>query len=193
MHLTTSLHETLLIPLGQVDQVAGLFRLRELKMGEVWLQQAEGPALLGWVVSGYCRIHADVVLGQEVKEVTQWIATPHYFVVDAAAFFGQQAPRWTVTALTEVVLYELDQQGYQSLQQMVPDWPRYESQFLIRCFQTIENRVFDLLALPAYERFVRFMSIFGFLVNEVPHKYLASMLGMTPETFSRVRRQFAMQ
>lgn len=169
---------------------ASLFKRRLLVAGELW-QSRSGEALLGWVLSGYCRIHSEVAVGQEVREVTQWIATPNYFVVDAAHFFGRLEPRWSFTALMPVELYELDQQGYQELRVRIPNWPRYESQFLIGCFQTIENRVFDLLALPSAERFTRFMEQLGFLVNEVPHKYLASMLGMTPETFSRMRRVYA--
>jgi CRP-like cAMP-binding protein len=53
----------------------------------------------------------------------------------------------------------------------------------------LENRVFDFISLTAEERYKKLFDTNRELFNQVPLQYLASMLGMTPETFSRIRRK----
>ncbi len=52
---------------------------------------------------------------------------------------------------------------------------------------TLEDRVFNLLSLSASQRFERLMEVAPGIFNEVPLHYLASMMGMSPETLSRLR------
>jgi CRP-like cAMP-binding protein len=53
----------------------------------------------------------------------------------------------------------------------------------------MESRVFDLISKPAEERYQQLFDQNRELFNQVPLQYLASMLGMTPETFSRIRKK----
>lgn len=53
----------------------------------------------------------------------------------------------------------------------------------------MENRVADLISLTAEERYKRLFEQNPEMLNLVPLQYLASMLGMTPETFSRIRKR----
>jgi CRP-like cAMP-binding protein len=52
----------------------------------------------------------------------------------------------------------------------------------------LEDRVFGHLSLSAEERYLQFFNQNKELFNQVPLQYIASMLGMTPETFSRIRK-----
>jgi CRP/FNR family transcriptional regulator, anaerobic regulatory protein len=51
----------------------------------------------------------------------------------------------------------------------------------------MEDRIFSLLSLSAEERYNLLFTQNAELFNQVPLHYLASMLGMTAETFSRIR------
>ena len=55
----------------------------------------------------------------------------------------------------------------------------------------MESRVFDLISLSAEERYKRLFDQNRELLNQVPLQYIASMLGMTPETFSRIRKKLS--
>jgi hypothetical protein len=70
---------------------------------------------------------------------------------------------------------------------VVPAWPEIEKQFIAGCFITLEDRVFNHLSLSAEERYDQLFAFNQDLFRHVPQQYLASMLGMTPETFSRIR------
>jgi hypothetical protein len=62
-----------------------------------------------------------------------------------------------------------------------------EKQFITSCFVAIEDRIFQHLSLSAEERYDELFEQNKELFNHVPLQYIASMLGMTPETFSRIR------
>lgn len=53
------------------------------------------------------------------------------------------------------------------------------------------KRESELLSLSAAERFESFQRRSPRILDQIPQRYLASYLNMTPETFSRLRKKFA--
>jgi hypothetical protein len=71
---------------------------------------------------------------------------------------------------------------------LIPEWHRLEKLFIAKCFTMLEDRIFRHLSMSAEERYQFFFHHDKELLNQVPLQYIASMLGMTPETFSRIRK-----
>ena len=61
---------------------------------------------------------------------------------------------------------------------------------LTRCFRFMENRIFALLSMSGEARYQHLLDRNPDIFNEVPLKYLASMMGMTPESLSRIRKEY---
>jgi CRP-like cAMP-binding protein len=140
---------------------------------------------LSFVKSGYLRMYKPT----EKKEVTQWISSPNEFATDLGTLMFDQPARWNIQAITDCELYTLPFSAYREIQNEIPEWPQIEKLFLAKCFMTIEDRVFTFLSMTAEERYHFLLQFNPDLFLKVPHQYLASMLGMTPETFSRVRKK----
>jgi len=105
------------------------------------------------------------------------------------SFNFKQRARWNIQALTDCKLYTIDKENYALLNSIVPNWVEMEKQFLASCFVTLEDRVFNHLSLNAEERYDKLFEHNKELFNQVPLQYIASMLGMSPETFSRIRKK----
>ena len=71
----------------------------------------------------------------------------------------------------------------------IPTWNDIDRRFLAKCFAMMEDRIFGFISLTAEERYQKFFRENRELLRDVPLQYLASMLGMTPETFSRGRKK----
>ncbi|WGH75462.1 Crp/Fnr family transcriptional regulator [Tenacibaculum tangerinum] len=140
---------------------------------------------LSLVKSGLLRIYTF----SDGKEITQWISTPNYFVTEISSFFFNQPNRWNIQALTDVKLLTLTKESYTQLCKDFPKWNDIEKQFIAKCFAMLENRVFSHLSMTAEERYQLFFEQNKVLFNEVPLQYIASILGMTPETLSRIRKR----
>lgn len=170
-----------------LGKISPFFKPFSLKKGEFFLKAGRYSDRLGFVESGIIREFLDI----DNKEVTKWISTKGYFAVDLHSFFFHQPARWNIQALSDCELLVIHANDYQRIHEFVPRWPELEKLFIAKCFAVLEDRVVQHLSLSAEERFVRLFSFNKELFNQVPLQYLASMLGMTPETLSRLRKKTA--
>ncbi|MBB5644814.1 Crp/Fnr family transcriptional regulator [Pedobacter cryoconitis] len=186
----TALEKHIIAYFGKVEgddlkKISSLFKPSTLKKGDYFLSAGKSADKLSFVQSGLLRIFAVT----PEKEVTQWISTKGYFITDLAGFIFDVPARWNIQALTEVVLYTISRADYNRIGKIVPKWRELEKLFITRCFTTLEDRVFAHLSMTAEERYNLFFEQNKELFNQVPLQYIASMLGMTPETFSRIRKK----
>lgn len=165
--------------------IVSLFKLTPIKKGEFLLKSGKCCNKLSFVQSGLLRMF----ITTDNKEVTQWISTKGYFSTDLSSFVFETPSRWTIQALVDTELYTITKDDYKKIGDLVPKWNELEKLFLIRCFTILEDRIFSHLSMTAVERYNFFFKNNRELFNQVPLQFIASMLGMTPETFSRIRKK----
>lgn len=170
-----------------LTKISSFFKPVSLKKGDYFLKAGRYSDRLGFLQTGIIR---EFVLMDD-KEVTKWISTKGYFVVDLSSFVFQQTARWNIQALTDCELHVIDSKDYQKIIQVIPRWSELEKLFIAKCFTVLEDRVLQHLSMTAEERYSQLFTFNKELFNQVPLQYLASMLGMTPETLSRLRKKAA--
>jgi CRP-like cAMP-binding protein len=173
------------VNIDDVVKISSFFKPITLKKGDYFLKTGRLSDRLGFVQTGIIREY--VYIGE--KEITKWISTNGYFVVDLASFVFQQTARWNIQALTDCELYVISRKDYQNIGEVIPRWTELEKLFITKCFIVLEDRVLQHLSMSAEERYHQLFSFNQELFNQVPLQYLASMLGMTPETLSRIRKK----
>lgn len=166
-------------------RISAFFQPVQLNKGDFFLKAGRYSDRLGFVQSGIIREFLPV----NGKEVTKWISTQGYFAVDLSSFYFGQPARWNIQALTDCELYVVERSEYQKIGQLIPRWTELEKLFLAKCFAVLEDRIVQHLSMSAEERYHQLFSFNKELFNQVPLQYLASMLGMTPETLSRLRKK----
>jgi len=168
----------------EVEQISNAFQPLELKKGDYFLHAGRLSDRLGFIQSGILREYLII----DDREVTKWISTAGYFAVDIASFHFLQPSRWNIQALSDCEMYVLDKKSHDKLGQELDRWETLEKLFIAKCFAALENRVVQHIALSASERYQQLCEFAPELFNLVPQQYLASMLGITAETLSRLRR-----
>lgn len=169
----------------QLNTIAQRFSFRQVKKGDYLLKQSRPCTQLSFIQSGQVRVYTNI----EDKEITQWICTQGYFITDLAAFIFNTPARWNLQALTDCELYTIELKDYNELGKELPEWHKLEKMFIAKCFIILEERVNSHLYMTAEERYHKLFRLQPDLFNTVPLQYLASMLGMTPETLSRLRKK----
>ena len=140
---------------------------------------------LSFQESGILRIYKNTDKGA----VTQWLSTPGNFMTEINSFFFDQPSRWSIQALSDVTLFTLHLSDYKILCKELPKWNAIEKNFIASCFRDLEDRVFSHLYMTAKERYDSYFKRYPELFNQVPLQYIASVIGMSPETLSRIRKQ----
>jgi len=183
--LSTQLQSAFQLPNTEVEQISAFFKPQTLPRGDFFLKAGQHAQQMGFIQSGLLR----EFLYHDGREVTKWISGAGYFVLDLSSFLFDKPARVSIQALTDCELLVISKTDYQRIGQVVPKWPEIEKTFIARCFTVLEDRVVTHLSLTAEERYDAFFAYNLALFNQVPLLYLASMLGMTPETFSRIRKK----
>ena len=165
--------------------ISSFFEPLSIKKGDFFLKPGWPCERLGFLHAGIMREFLPV--GE--KEVTKWILTAGSFATDLPGFMFNVAARFNLQALTDCELYVINAGSYRKIPHSVPRWQELEKLFITKCFAVLEERVITHLAMDAEERYLRLFSSNSQLFNVVPLQYLASMLGMTPETLSRLRKK----
>jgi CRP/FNR family transcriptional regulator, anaerobic regulatory protein len=181
--IENNIHQIFGIEKEECKVVASLFKRQTLAKNDFFLEANKNCDQFGVIESGMLRMFIQV----QEKDVTQWIGTPGYFISDFSAFLFHSKSRYTIQALTDCSLYTISYEDYITLNKFVPKWSEIEKQFLIKCGIFMESRILSLISLSSEERYNLLFEQQRDLFNQVPLQYLASMLGMTPETFSRIR------
>ena len=170
----------------ELSAIASLFQPEVLKKGAYYSLSGGKCDKLSFVQSGFLRLFAVI---DDDKEVTQWIGSKSAFVGDMASLNFDIPARWNIQALSDIELFTIQKVQYNSIVELVPRWPEIEKHFIINCFTIMESRIFGFLSMSAEQRYTQFYQQNKELFNQVPLHFIASMLGMTPETFSRVRKK----
>ena len=173
------------IQTNELNSISSLFHLTSLKKGDYLLKAGKRCDKLSFIQSGLLRMFVVT----DDKEVTQWISTKGYFSTDLSSYVFENPPRWTIQALVDSEIYTITKEDYKKIGNIVPKWNELEKLFIVRCFTILEDRIFSHLSMSAEERYNFFFENNKELFNQVPLLYITSMLGMTPETFSRIRKK----
>jgi len=165
--------------------ISALFKSSSLKKGDYYLKAGRESEELSFIVSGIMR----VFVYAENKEITQWIATEGNFVTDLSSFIFETTARWTIQSLNDVELFTISKADYNRIGNLIPNWHQLEKLFIVKCFSMMEDRIYSHLSMTAEERYLHFFNTNKELFNQVPLQYIASMLGMSAETLSRIRKK----
>ena len=170
---------------SEFRHVKDFFKPKVILEGDFFLKEGQYVRQMGFVEKGILREFLYV----NGKEVTKWFSTSGYFAVDLSGFLFDQKAKVNYQATTDVELLAISKENYNKISTRVPRWNKLEKMFLAKCFTILENRVVSHLALNAEERYNQLFAFNPTLFNQVPLNQIASMLGMTAETLSRIRKK----
>lgn len=169
----------------ELEIIHSYFHEEQIQKNDHFTRSGKVCDRLSIVKSGILRVYAL----SDGKEITQWISTENFLITEVLGFFFDQPNRWNIQAFTDTALFTITKANYHKLCKEFPRWNEIEKRFIVKCFAMIEDRVFSHLSMTAEERYELYFEQNTKLFNQVPLQYIASVLGMTPETFSRIRKR----
>lgn len=169
---------------AECQQFLQLSNQERYARGDTLIQIGSACTRMFWVQSGVAR---HFYYSHEGKEVTTWFSQLGDLVTDMAAFTLQQPATFVIEALTDMEGVSLTGEALQTLYDESKNWERigrlFNQAYLIRLIE----RGNDMAVKSARQRYEAFFAAYGHLFNQVPLKHIASYLGITLETLSRLR------
>ena len=175
------------IPEPLIPKIRTFYQREKLSKNDFIVKKGQYCRKLCLIENGYLRFFTY----SDKKVITHWIFREDQLVTDVASFYLHEPAKWNIQALTDTTIYSLSYTDFQRMRKAIPGWDAYEKLLLVKLMSALENRVFALLSMSAEERYQYLFSSDSKMFNELPLNFLASMLGMTPETLSRIRKKHA--
>lgn len=125
---------------------------------------------------------------QGAKEVTTWITVENEIVTSIAGLNVQQPSREYIQCIEDCELIVLSMADLKMLYEKFPEFNIIGRKLLQQYYMDAENRAFISRVSKADQRYQHFLEAQPHLANRIPLSYIASYLGITPETLSIVRK-----
>lgn len=126
-----------------------------------------------------------------VKEITTWISREQELATSITSFGLQQPARENIQALEDCELSALNLEDLQYLYDHFPESNIVGRKILEKYYRDAEERAFIARLMEATTKYKHFIATKSDLLNRVPLKFIASYLGMTLETLSRIRSKLS--
>jgi len=126
---------------------------------------------------------------KEGKDVTDWISTENSIAVSIISFLTRKPDRRGIQLLEDSTIWAISYTDLERLYQEYPDIDRLGRLFLSHGIIQLQQRFDDLHFATAHDRYQQLIAANPSLVNRVPLGMIASWLGITQETLSRIRSQ----
>ena len=93
--------------------------------------------------------------------------------------------------LTDVKLWRIGFQDFEKLFDLYPAFREWGRAWMSRELYKNKNRATEMITLPATERYLQLLENHPQVVLQSPLKYIASYLGVTDTSLSRIRKEIA--
>lgn len=110
-----------------------------------------------------------------------------WWMADLYSLFSQKPGQLYIQALVNTDVWLLPKQAQEQLYLKIPKLERFFRILVEKSLVASQQRLIDNLSRTAEERYLHFEQKYPDLVRQVPQKYIASYIGVTPEFFSKMR------
>ena len=149
-------------------------------------EQGKVPEFLYFVVSGYMRLF---LYDTEGEEQTTYLCTSKDFIASFSSLINRTKATENVECITDCELFKI---SYSNTKALIAESEIFK-EFSVKMFEKAISyssvRANDLVMLTAEQRYQKILSEKPHFLQNVPLQYIASYLGMKPQSLSRIRKQ----
>lgn len=171
-----------------IDQLISHCKIKQVKKGEFLLRQGEKCKHSFFVERGLLRQYS---IDNKGKEHILQFAPENWFMTDRESVYFNEPSHYFIQALENSELVLMDENIILTLSKSDPQFLEFNNKLLHNHIRHLQKRITQLLSATAEERYLDFIKIYPDLLLRVPQTLIASYLGITPESLSRVRKELA--
>lgn len=164
------------------------FTQHKFKQKEYILEEGQVSTHLHFIAIGLVRIF----YVKDSKEITSYLSSDNGFVSSYSSFINQSKSYEYIQCLEKSQTLAITYKDMQELYEAVPQWERIGRFFSEQNVLCLADRLLKLQSIPAKEKYLEFLKTSSEkIVQRTPLIHIASYLGITPESLSRIRSEIS--
>ncbi len=149
-------------------------------------EEGKVPEYLYFVNEGYLR---SFYYDDQGDEVTTYLATPEQYMASFLSLSQQKISTENVETITDCDLLKISRTDFLKIIEKDYSFRDYSLSIFEKAFSKMNQRANDLATLTAEQRYSQLLKNEGNILQNVPIQYIASFLGIKPQSLSRIRKQ----
>ena len=170
------------------DIVRAAFAWKHLPSGAFLQRGGEVARHAAFVATGCLR---NYVIDAKGKEHIVQFAPETWWLADSTSLQAGTPSEYFIDAIEDSDVLLIDGRSHQALLDRVPGYAASFRTGVQRHAAAKDRRIVSALSASAEERYLEFLRVYPSIALRVPQSMLASYLGMTPETVSRIRKNLS--
>ena len=167
--------------------VTGLFMPVHVNAGEFFLEEGKICRSAAFIEKGLMRYF----MTQDGNEKTIYFSSEGEFVCNYSSFLPAKPSDVSIQALEETVLYVISYDNLQRLYSGIGMGERFGRMAIEQVFVDSIEQLRSLYTDTPTQRYQHFLEAYPNLVQRIPQYYIASYVGIKPQSLSRIRKRIA--
>ena len=170
------------------EYIYSISKEKTVSKGEILIREGQTVNKTFFVIQGSLR---SFCVDKEGKEHTLQFAIKDWWISDFMAIYNNEPASLTVECITDSTLIEFNAQKLNDIYIQFPEFESFQRKNLERHVVSLHKRILNQLQLTALERYSLFLEQYPNIEQHVPNYHIASYLGITQQSLSRVRAEIA--
>lgn len=174
------------IPRQKVEQIASYFQEMKIEKNTFFIKEGKVCNQYLFLEKGFIRAYT---IDLEGNEVTTEFYSDNQIVFEVGSFFRKTPSMENFQALEDCEGWYIDFDQLQLLFHSIPEFREFGRMILVRGFISFKQRALSLINESAEQRYETLIKARPEIFQRAPLKYIASYLGITDTSLSRIRRE----
>ena len=182
------LHSSNLVSFSKAQEIAGHFSLKEFAKNDLVLKEGQISNEYIFLQKGFIRSFAHDL---DANDITTNFYSEGKMVFEVHSFFNRSRSKENIQALTNCTTWYITYEQLNFLFHSIYEFREFGRSILVKGFSDLKNRMLSTITEPAEERYATLLKNNPEIFEHAPLKYIASYLGITDTSLSRIRKEFS--
>lgn len=189
-HILTIAYQHPMFTPGDLQEIIQAHSRVEIDKGTLLLERGQVSNDYYVLESGLVRSY---LFDYEQREITTGFSGIGDVVIEVASIFQRVPTEDNIQCLTDCVLWKIEFDRFQELFHRIPAFREWGRNWMAYELYRSKIRATEMITLPASRRYQQLLERHPQVLQSAPLKHIASFLGVTDTSLSRIRKDFAHQ
>jgi len=167
------------------EHIRSFLTPKKLRKKQYLLQEGDVCKAIAFVEKGILR---EYLVDNGGEHIVQF-ALEGWTISDLFSFLTGEPATYNIDALEDAEVVLISKSAHEELLLTQPKYETYMRLLVTNAYVALQRRLTSIISVPSDEQYTSFTQIYPDIVQRVPQHMIASYLGLTPETLSRVRKK----
>jgi CRP-like cAMP-binding protein len=180
------INEKVTLDATESEAIKAFFIPKKIRKRQYLLNEGDVSQHTAFVERGLLRSYT---VDDKANEHIIQFALEGWWIADMYSFLTSEPASYNIDAIEDSELLLLTPRSMDEMLLKIPKMERYFRILQQNSLIALQRRVIGSLSLTAEEKYLKLIDNYPDIVQRAPQQYIASYLGITPETLSRIRKQ----